>query len=141
MDKRIEKIKYQLAELSVIVNAFQSEAVQVRVIDRLLQVMMDSADGSGHFHKEGGHQLIDDKSNRTTGPNRPGATRILSQLLPTDFFNMPRSIAAIVDRCNQEFETNIKASELSGVLLTLVKQGRLKRERSPDDNRFEYVKA
>ena len=139
MNKRIEKIKYQLADLSVIVNAFRSEAVQLRVIDRLLQVMMDSAVGSELFNK--GEKHLEDTSNLIAVPKRPGATSMLSSLLLTDFFILPRTIGAIVDQCNQEFDTDIKASALSGVLLTLVKQDKLKRTRGTNDDRFEYIIA
>jgi len=41
MSKQIEKLKKQLVEISEVVNSFQSEAVQVRVVDRLLDVMIE----------------------------------------------------------------------------------------------------
>ena len=42
MSKQTEKLKKQLIEISEVVNLFKSEAVQVKVIDRLLDVMIDS---------------------------------------------------------------------------------------------------
>ena len=57
MSKHIEKLKKQLVEVAEVVNSFQSEAVQVRIIDRLLDVMIESekvdADGSEIFSKKG----------------------------------------------------------------------------------------
>ena len=35
MSKQIEKLKKQLLEISEVVNSFKSEAVQVKIIDRL----------------------------------------------------------------------------------------------------------
>jgi hypothetical protein len=82
----------------------------------------------------------DDKTKPITQSKKLGATRMLNQLVYTDFFCAPRSITAIVDHCNHEFDADFKASELSGVLLTLIKQNRLKRERSDQDHRFEYIR-
>ena len=41
MNRQIEKLKKQLSEIAEVVNSFQSEAVQVRVVDRLLDEIMD----------------------------------------------------------------------------------------------------
>ena len=41
MSKPIEKLKKQLIEISEVVNAFQSEAVQVRFVDKLLDAMIE----------------------------------------------------------------------------------------------------
>ena len=45
MSKHIEKLKKQLLEISEVVNSFRSEAVQVKVIDRLLDAMIESEKG------------------------------------------------------------------------------------------------
>ena len=49
MSKHIEKLKKQLVEISEVVNSFKSEAVQVRVVDRLLDAMieLEKADNDG----------------------------------------------------------------------------------------------
>jgi hypothetical protein len=41
MNRQIEKLKKQLTEIAEVVNSFQSEAVQVRVVDRLLDEIME----------------------------------------------------------------------------------------------------
>lgn len=132
-------------EISEVVNSFTSEAVQVRVIDRLLDAMteLDKTDGD-----------LEDYAIRTSRKplnagnyiparrgKKPGATKILNQLLATNFFETPHSISSIADYCHDNFESDFKTSELSGILLKLAKENKLKRERSNENNRFEYVKA
>ncbi len=41
MNKHTEKLKQQLIEITDVVNAFKSEAVQLRIIERLLDIMAD----------------------------------------------------------------------------------------------------
>jgi len=133
-------------EISEVVNSFKSEAVQVKVIDRLLDAMAESEkhdlEGSEIYLKRGRKLRtgIDDE-NSSFGRKKPGATKILNQLLATDYFDSRHSISAIADYCKDHYDSDFKTSELSGILLKLAKENKLKRERSHDNNRFEYVKA
>jgi hypothetical protein len=147
MSKHIEKLKRQLVEISEVVNSFKSEAVQVKVIDRLLDAMSESEKGENEgievLNKRGYKQRGADDRNYTSvrGGKKPGATKILNQLLATDFFDTARSISAIANYCKDNFDSDFKTSELSGILLKLAKENKLRRERSNENNRFEYVKA
>lgn len=145
MSKHIEKLKKQLVEVAEVVNSFQSEAVQVRIIDRLLDVMIESekadADGSEIFSKKGRKIRSDDENPTMPGRKKPGATKILNQLLSTDFFDIQRSISSIANYCKDQFDSDFKTSELSGILLKLANENKLRRERSNENNRFEYIKA
>jgi len=147
MSKHIEKLKKQLMEISEVVNSFKSEAVQVKVIDRLLEAMIDmdkgDNDGAEVFNKRGYKQRGGDDGNYSPGRGgkKPGATKILNQLLAGDFFDSPRSISAIANYCKDNFDSDFKTSELSGILLKLAKENKLRRERSNENNRFEYVRA
>jgi hypothetical protein len=143
MSKQTEKLKKQLLEISDVINAFQSEAVQVKIIDRLLDTMIDwdrdNEDQQGkkarNYHGEEGTQHRD-------GTNRkPGATKVLNQLLQTNFFDHPHSIADIATYCKDQYDSEFKTSELSGILLKLSNESKLRRERSEENNRYEYVKA
>lgn len=97
MSKQIEKLKKQLTEISEVVNAFQSEAVQVKIIEKLLDVIIESdkaetesAEISGKKnHKRNDHEM---EAVFVHGRKKPGATKVLNQLLSTDFFYTPRSI-------------------------------------------------
>jgi len=146
MSKHIEKLKKQLLEISEVVNSFRSEAVQVKIIDRLLDAIIESEkgdiDGIDVFNKRGRKPKSgDDDENFSTGRKKPGATKILNQLLSTDFFNARHSISDIAEYCKEHYDSDFKTSELSGILLKLAKENKLRRERSNDNNRFEYVKA
>lgn len=146
MSKHIEKLKKQLLEVSEVVNSFRSEAVQVRIIDRLLDAIVESEKGENEtidvFSKRG-RKLRTGEDEGTLSPagrKKPGATKVLNQLLSTDFFSTRHSIAGIADYCKENYDSDFKTSELSGILLKLAKENKLKRERSNDNNRFEYVR-
>lgn len=147
MSKHIEKLKKQLVEISEVVNSFQSEAVQVRVVDRLLDVMIDIERGEGDpaeiFIKKSVKPRDNGESYSSSSRKvkKPGATKVLNQLLSTDFFDTRRSISSIAEYCKENFDSDFKTSELSGILLKLANEDKLKRERSNENNRFEYIRA
>jgi len=146
MSKHIEKLKKQLMEISEVVNSFKSEAVQVRIIDRLLDAIAETeksdADTPETFSKRGRRvRNNDDDEHISHGRKKPGATKVLNQLLATDYFDTRHSISAIADYCKEHYDSDFKTSELSGILLKLAKEDKLRRERSNDNNRFEYVRA
>jgi hypothetical protein len=146
MSKHIEKLKKQLTEISEVVNLFKSEAVQVKVVDRLLDALMElektETDGAEVLIKRG-YKPRGDEANYSyaRGPKKPGATKILNQLLSSDFFDTPHSISSIANYCKDNFDSDFKTSELSGILLKLANEGKLRRERSNENNRFEYVRV
>jgi hypothetical protein len=145
MSKHIEKLKKQLIEISEVVNSFRSEAVQVRVVDKLLDAMIESEkadiDGNEIFNKKSYKHRSDGEGiyypARST--KKPGATKVLNQLLSTDYFHTPHSISSIASYCKDNFDSDFKTSELSGILLKLANENKLRRERSNENNRFEYV--
>ena len=148
MSKQIEKLKKQLLDISEVVNSFKSEAVQVRIIDKLLDAIVEAEkgdfDGVDAFSKKGRKTRPDnddDSPASSQGRKKPGATKILNQLLATDFFNVNHSISSIAEYCKDNYDSDFKTSELSGILLKLAKENKLKRERSNDNNRFEYVRV
>ncbi|WP_295651993.1 hypothetical protein [uncultured Mucilaginibacter sp.] len=149
MSKHTEKLRKQLLEISEVVNAFRSEAVQVKIIDRLLDSIIegDRHDGDGESLKlqdNRGRKRREYEDDGTEGRIRnrkkPGATKILNQIIHTDFFETRRSIAAIANYCRDSYDSDFKTSELSGILLKLANEGKLKRERNNENNRFDYVK-
>ena len=133
-------------EISEVVNSFKSEAVQVRIIDRLLDAIAETEksdlEGTETFSKRGRRvRNSEDDEHISHGRKKPGATKILNQLLATDYFDTRHSISAIAEYCKEHYDSDFKTSELSGILLKLAKEDKLRRERSNDNNRFEYVRA
>jgi len=147
MSKHIEKLKKQLLEISEVVNAFKSEAVQVKIVDRLLDAMLELEKTDGEapeiFTRKGYKPRNGEDGSYAfgRGPKKPGATKILNQLLATDFFDTPRAISSIANYCKDTYDSEFKTSELSGILLKLANEHKLRRERSNENNRFEYVRA
>jgi hypothetical protein len=148
MSKQIEKLKKQLMEISEVVNAFKSEAVQVKIVDKLFDAMMESERGDVDVNEpftRKGRKLRPEYDNEnypfSSGRKKPGATKILNQLLSSDFFDAPQSISSIAEFCKDSYNSEFKTSELSGILLKLAKENKLRRERNNDNNRFEYAKA
>ncbi|CAM3690138.1 hypothetical protein MUGA111182_03265 [Mucilaginibacter galii] len=143
MSKQTEKLKKQLLEISDVINAFQSEAVQVKIIDRLLDTMIDwdkeSEEQQGKRSRS--YQGEEGTNNRESASRKPGATKVLNQLLQTNFFDHPHSIADIATYCKDQYDSEFKTSELSGILLKLSNESKLRRERSEENNRYEYVRA
>ena len=142
MSKPIEKLKKQLIEISEVVNAFRSEAVQVKVVDKLLDALIEFEKNEGEngeiFHKK---KIDTAPLNSTASRKKPGATKVLNQLLNTDFFKTPHSLSAIAEYCKKKFNSDFKTSELSGILLKLSNENKLIRQRNDENNRFEYVKV
>ena len=147
MSKHIEKLKKQLVEISEVVNAFSSEAVQVKVVEKLLEAIMEPEKSEGEslevFTKRGYKPRSGNEGSFTSprGSKKPGATKVLNQLLSTDFFNHAQSISSIADYCKENFDSDFKTSELSGILLKLANENKLRRERSNENKRFEYVRV
>lgn len=150
MSKHTEKLRKQLLEISEVVNAFKSEAVQVKIIDRLLDSIMESDrhdfDGEAvKLQDRRGRKRQDYEDDgaesRIRGRKKPGATKILNQIIHTEFFDTPRSISAIANYCKDQYDSDFKTSELSGILLKLANEDKLRRERNNENNRFDYVKA
>jgi len=143
MSLTIGKLKKQLIELSEVVNAFQSEQVQLKVIDKLLDALLASEfEGS----EENGRLTNKATANKAEifsvdhirRKKKYGATKVLNQILKTDFFNSPHSIASIAEHCKGQFGTEFKTSALSGILLKLAKDNKLKRQRNGANRKFEY---
>ena len=144
MSKHIDELKKQLVEISDVVNAFKSEAVQVRVVDRLLDAIIENERSESIWNNIANKKLngtSEERSSIHIGDKKPGATKILNQILHTDYFDAPHSIAAISDYCREFYASDFKTSELSGILLKMANEHKLVRRRNLDNNRFEYIKA
>src|ERR1700760_1219879 len=106
MSKHIEKLKKQLMDISEVVNSFKSEAVQVKIIDKLFDAMAESEKGEEGY--ENGKKSRRHEDNEEHTRKKPGATKILNQLLSTEFFAAPQSISSIADFCKDNFDSSFK---------------------------------
>ncbi len=72
---------------------------------------------------------------------RPGPSSMLRQLVQDEYFSEKRTIGNIVHYCNEAFQFEYKSTDLSGTLAKMTKEGVLIREKNPESNQFEYIKA
>ncbi|WP_367718588.1 hypothetical protein AB2N04_09780 [Nitratireductor sp. GISD-1A_MAKvit] len=149
MIKDIDKLKQQLTELSEAVNKFESEAVQLRVVELVLgrpetPVNGFSEGGVSEFIAGPGMMQIVRNASRpgrrkTTTDSARGAVAALNELLESDFFDEPRTIGDIVARCQETFGTRYKSNAFSGPLSRHARTGVLTREKNAE-GKFVYVK-
>jgi hypothetical protein len=140
MDKPIELIVKQIEDIKDIVNGFQSEAVQIRIVESLLPFV-------GLKNKQT-KNVADQSEASITSPTilsrprikRQGVKRVLDQVMLTDFFTNERTISDVVQHLN-DAGNNFKTTEVSGILLAFIREGRLRRYHSPVNNRFLYIQS
>jgi len=69
MSKHIEKLKKQLTEISEVVNLFKSEAVQLKIVEKLLDVIIESdkaeAESTEVVSKKGHRNLLFKRAQKT----------------------------------------------------------------------------
>jgi hypothetical protein len=149
--KNIDSLKQQLNELATIVNAFKSEAVQLKVLEFLLESGFEASEGRDSEREAKVHRgkqakgtktrsdLKKLKSGRSLKKGRPSAAQILDQLLQSGFFNKKRTIAEIISHTGSKMGFHYKANELSPPLLRFIRDGKLDREKNAE-SQFEYFK-
>lgn len=156
MIKNLEEMKQQLRELSEIVNAFKSEAVQLRVLELLLEGNVSTPGHDAHRHvTDAPSRATKTKRGTTAAKSREGKAgansnrtgrklggkALLSRLYEEGFFNgTQRTIGAIVSHGDSNLATKVKQSDLSGPLAQYVRDGKLRRSKNAE-NQYEYVQA
>lgn len=146
MDKHVDRLSKDLKQIAEVVNAFESEAVQLKIIEHLLPELINfiksPSGGTGTrpvLNPVGSAYAFGNKKS-DSGEKLPGSTKVLRQLAQSDFFDVPRSISDIVNYYTEKFGFQIPANRFSGVLLTLVKQNKLHRLKNNHSKCFEYIK-
>ncbi|WP_011581324.1 MULTISPECIES: hypothetical protein [Chelativorans] len=155
MQKNFLELKRQLAELSETINKFESEAVQLRIVELLFDQT-----GSTKLTLEESPQAYEPGPSRSrraestvksrpaprasrqrgedTTPSASGAVAALGKLVGSDYFAKKRTIGDIVNQCQQEYGVQYKSNAFSGPLSRLAKKGVLKREKSSEGNYVYY---
>ena len=149
-----DQLKTQLLDLAETINSFQSEAIQIKIADKMLGYIFTDIDKQFEQQEMEAKEatLSARRAKRTPrDKNAPdyqprerkptGATRAMHLLLDTDFFNQPQTIADVANKYREEFKEDFKTSEISGILLKTVKDNMLRREKNMNNKRYEYVKA
>ena len=141
--------------LAEVVNAFKSEAVQLRIIDLLFgasrredeETEASVTENGGRSRAarrrspekaENGNGSSDRKAGRAGG--RPGARATLSKLHADGFFKKPQTLGALVKHAETNMALKYNQSDFSGSLARYVRDGKLKRTKN-SENQYEYVQA
>ncbi|MBD1364528.1 hypothetical protein IDJ77_11975 [Mucilaginibacter sp. ZT4R22] len=144
MYKQTEQLKKQLIEFTDVINAFNSETVQVIVIERVLDHLnthvSDLKDGDIFMPTVVMSANPQDKEVSQTKEKKIGLTIILRLLLGSAFFDTPQSISAITDFCAEKYDVTVYTYQVSGLLLGLVKEKKLARIKNDENNRYVYLK-
>lgn len=152
----LDELQKKIRDIADTVNSFKSEAVQLRVVDILLgQIGISDAVSASEARTrrpssskknsrreapksqspESGAKKAKSKAPRTS--SSPGSFAMISQLLSDGFFKSPRTIGSIVEHCSTSRGHHYKANECSPVLLRLLRDGKLKRNKNKE-GQYEY---
>jgi hypothetical protein len=155
MIKDFETVKSQLRELAEVINTFKSEAVQLKLIEILFkgskvdtpvppleppaEVTEVEKTGTTGKRKKTKKVTAGENEKKTSAPKgRPGPLTTLEQLVNEGFFKTKRTIGDVVKHCKVNLTITYKSTDLSGVLMKLVRDKKLKRVQNPATNQYEY---
>ena len=157
----LDDMQKRLKTIADVVNAFKSEAVQLRVVEVLLsQLGVPAAPAANVDPKPQRRAKRRNTSTKTETPasdaekpkpqkaaratarssTSPGAFAMINQILGDGFFKTPRTIGAIVAHCGTSKGHHYKANECSPPLLRLLRDSKLKRQKNKD-GQYEYTQA
>ena len=156
MFKGFDTIKRQLTELAPAINAFKSEAVQLRIVELIFSVRVsDDAEQpdqniktrrprrANRAHKAGAAEAAGaargSKKPRQKKGSGSGPIPTLNQLIEGGFFAKHRTLNDIIEHCRNDKARNFKPNQLSGPLGRLIHDERLKRQKNADAQ-YEYWK-
>lgn len=154
MLKDFDALKSQLAELADIINKFKSEAVQLRIVELVLQGRtVAKADETGDprtvdtskrrkkrpsLRKGIQSEAADAASSKKKAVGGSGAHATLTKVYTEGFFKSARTINDILKHCETNLARRIKANEISGKLARMVRSGELTRVKN-SDGQYEYT--
>jgi hypothetical protein len=132
----IAQNKSEFAELARIVNQFNTEAVQLRVLELLLNGenfsgghAAHNGDGAAGHSKDGKVALLA-KPAKAHRKRKMGALSAVEALIDNGYFKGRRSISEVADQTKSKLSLKFETNELSGPLARLVQQGKLKRDKA-----------
>lgn len=148
MIKNFDSIKTQLKEVADIINLFKSEAVQLRIVDRLLGKSVSEDDSTSirndpvvtlsptkrkrKIKDKGGSnsELDGDQVKKPRSVNGPKS--VIDQLIADGFFSKPKTMSEILIHCSHKLAKVFKTSDMSPTLIRAVRNQNLKRDKKDD---------
>jgi hypothetical protein len=151
MIEKLEGMKKQLSDLATVLNQFKSEAVQLRILELVLEkgLVDDSVDlpeggVSGSKPRRTLRTKAKAAESRAPGKRKrasagTGAPATLTQLLSGNFFDRARTINDVIEHCKHNLARTFRANEFSGKLGRMVRNGELTRKKNAN-KQYEYKK-
>jgi len=163
----LNELQKQIKAIADVVNAFKSEAVQLRVVEALLGQLgappahvgsppapppakpAQRRKASKRAAASATPSVAVAATPKSDKPTRkasarssssPGAFAMISQLQGDGFFRSPQTISAIVKHCGTSKGHHYRANECSPALLRLLRDGKLTRQKNKD-GQYEYTQA
>lgn len=152
MISNFEQIKAQLAELANVINAFKSEAVQLRIVELIFQNVPTPSTQGEAPEKQRTRRRRAAKRTKTTvvgaegepptkgkkaRTGKAGPAAVLNELIGENYFSTKKTLGDIINHCSAKKARNFKPNELSTPLARFVRDNRLKRDKNKD-GQFEY---
>jgi hypothetical protein len=75
---------------------------------------------------------------RRSKSDNPGPSKVLDDLVNEGFFAVSRSIGDVTSYCKNVKNLVVKTTDISGILMRMVKRNRLSREINVERNQYEY---
>lgn len=144
MDKQAERIIKQLCDLAELLSLYDSEAVQIRIVNNVLPLM---------FIPNGRNLIYNnvvglDNGKEFEGPDKSNGKKrsikigkLLPKLINSGYFDTPKFLAEITETLSNLSGKSIQTTQISGYLLSYVNNGKLRREKSNLTNRFVYLSS
>lgn len=160
MIQDFDEIKRQLSELSEVINKFNSEAVQLRIVELIFGADQPEADEPGQAAEaptkprrrkkrssrpSNGEAATANESEpaaakgRKSSGSAKGAVATLNDLIEGGFFKSNKTINDIIAHCDQSLARRYKANAFSGALARKTRDGVLERQKNAD-GQYEYLK-
>lgn len=146
----IGTLKAKLKDLAEVINAFKSEAVQIKVLELLIAGESSTNESPGTPTRLATGRRKKTKQVAATEPSSKaekaksarssagrGSFAIVSSLVVDGFFKSPRTIRHVIDHSGTHKGHHFKANEVSPALLRLLRNGTLIRKKNKE-GQYEY---
>lgn len=151
MFQDFETIREQLEKFAPVINAYKSEAVQLRIVELVLSrksievppIIPAIVPEEPVENKNPDVTIVTTRKVRKVTAKktgRPGPGAMVDTLVAEGFFKAPIGVAEVVKHCRDSRVLVYSNTEIAVALSRAVKRGKLKREKTTDDQ-FTYSAA
>ena len=151
MIKNFEETKSQLKELAGVINSFKSEAVQLRLLELVFgagevptekEKPKNPAPTRKRKPRTKSKGTTSDETSKTgnRSSTRLGGAGALNRLIDEGFFKNGRTLAEIIQHCEENMARKFKQTDLSGILSRYTRDQKLTRAKN-ENGQYEYTQG